>query len=228
MTVMSYECWEPLEATSEVFNALSAALGVVSYHFVQVFDLATPFVQDPLAVILLYPTLPALETYRQRPAIHSDKRNSTKLFFLRQLMGGSCGTIAALHALVNGIQQQEDKLPEPLVEIWESEYSVDPGDILQRSKRLLLDTTRIRQAHLLAAAAGGDGTSGQVGQRQGRHFITFVRRSNTLWELDGRREEGPLCRGNVDLWTEVRNLLLRAENHPRIHYETSVLALVPK
>ena len=213
-------CWEPLEATPEALTALTRALGVSSHTFVPAWDWEALEATTPL--VLLYPTLPELESFRQQREIIA--ADATQLYFMRQIVGGACGTVAVLHALMNGVPGASLQ-NSPLVEWRETTYSLDKSAIQERSTSIL-EHIKIREAHNLAAATNHPpNTPSQAGIRQGRHFVTFIHQNGLLWELDGRRN-APQCLGDTTAVSEIQRIL-QASHHPRVHLETVVLALVP-
>lgn len=224
-------CWEPLEATPESFNALLNALGLSSadgWKFVQVLDLDDDALRGTtaVAVILLYPTIPDIEAYLRRPTNASDDAPMDgsiprNLFFVRQLVGGSCGAIAALHAFLNAVAIPSGSPLQDFVE--RDGYSMEEAAILRRSRQVV-DNPSMREAHRRAAGPSSSSNS-QKGQRQGRHFLTFIQRNGRLWELDGRRE-APVCRGRQDFGSHMQGILMSTVD-PRVHFGSSVLALVP-
>ena len=227
--MMSEACWEPLEATPQAFNTLANALGVPWWKFVDVVDWdSVP--SDAVAWILMYPTtVPEIESHLHRTAASSACGcDSSNVFFVRQLIGGSCGTIAALHAMINGITEKEIPATSPLHEIIESldKHLRDDFDntVLHRS-RGVVENVVLQRAHEIASGTTGAQVVRCAGQRQGRHFLTFFKSpEGILWELDGRRKF-PVCRGShKDVMVEVQGILQKA---PDIHFGFALLALVP-
>lgn len=214
---MSLACWEPLEGTPEALNTLTKELGVSGWEFAQVWSMSD-VPRSAVAFILLYPTLPELEAHLRRK---SDSNScSFDGFFVRQLVGGSCLTIAALHALMNGIPE----IPKGSVlsELIQTECDVSDKESLRRRSLDVVEHPSIRRGHAMAAR---NLATSQAGQRQGRHFIVFVKKDGALWELDGRRE-WPMCRGSIDAVSAVQGILA-ASSDRRVHFDVSLLALVP-
>ena len=94
------------------------------WHFVSVLGLDSELLamlspDRAVALILLYPTTPELEQYRLLRRVHEDNTNTRddattvpiqNIVFLRQLVGGTCGTIAVVHALANCLLQYNNDL----------------------------------------------------------------------------------------------------------------------
>ena len=221
---MSETCWEPLEATPNVFNTLANALGVSLWKFVDIVEFAS-VPSDAVALILMYPTtVPEVDAHLRRPSATFED-SQPNIFFIRQLVGGSCGTIAALHALVNGIANRDIPTSSALHGLLDSaaEENDNEQSVTGRSC-LVIENSQIRRAHKIAAAGARTTTASFTGQRQGASFLTFVKSpEGLLWELDGRREN-PVCRGKKDAITEVQDILKTAVN---VHFGFVLLALVP-
>ena len=94
----------------------------------------------------------------------------------RQTVGGTCGTVALLNALLNapGVA-----LPELGLE----------GD--RPSAAAVLASPAVRAAHDRCAGAAG---SAEAGRRQGRHFVALVKVAKDYLWLDGKRA-GPVGAG---------------------------------
>jgi Ubiquitin carboxyl-terminal hydrolase, family 1 len=91
------------------------------WHFVSVLGLDSELLamlppDRAVALILLYPTTPELEQYGLRRRNedaqhhHATEKAPTNVVFLRQVVGGTCGTIAAVHALANCLLQYNNDI----------------------------------------------------------------------------------------------------------------------
>jgi len=256
-----YDPWIPLECSPSVFAKLSAGLGATGCKFEDVLSLDEDYVQSQcpssFAFILLYPTEPHVEAFRRQRRIpqqqEEDGVNKNKgVFFLRQLNGGACGTIAVLHALLNNRQHikiHNNRLNSPLAEflaslekLHSSDDDNDKDAVMKRS-RFFLESQGIAQAHFHAsrneteeASGGKDDPSRFAGQRQGRHFITFTPSvsGQCLLELDGRWPK-PIWRRPIPPNTttfvatamkEIQLIVATLED-PRLQLSVSVVAVMP-
>ncbi|KAJ1619037.1 peptidase C12, ubiquitin carboxyl-terminal hydrolase, partial [Pavlovales sp. CCMP2436] len=102
--------WIPLESSPEVFNDFARRVGVgAGYAFTDVLGLDAELLamlpQPCVAVLLLFPVsreLARSESARVRALGGWDvRRRSPRVFFMKQYVGNACGTVAAMHALVN-------------------------------------------------------------------------------------------------------------------------------
>ena len=243
-------CWEPLEGTPDVFNVVAQQLGLDTHnqwHFVDVLGLDDEIVSltipkssitghySAVALIVLYPTTdPEIDAYLKRD--ESVTNNDTCCCcFLKQLIGGMCGTMAVVHAIANSLPCHDAIAAESPLSILLLNDTTTTKGILPRSRRFA-ESEAVRRAHQAAVDSGNHHNRHAPscrGQRQGRHFLTFVHRNDWLWEIDGRRE-APTCRGTTSeetFWNEavaqVRGILA-ATNDPCLHARCSLVALVPQ
>lgn len=178
--------WKPLEIDPEMLNELLIKLGVGgSWQFVDIMGLedeALSWVPLPCcAVMLLFPLTQQHESYRekQRGAMGDGHRPEPGVFFIKQTVINSCGTLGLLHAVSNNKHRLD----------------FEPGSVI---KKFLDDTAsmsaddRARQLEInqsLRAAHDGVASLGQCQvdpEKVSFHFITFTSVGGQLYELDGR------------------------------------------
>lgn len=222
----SEAAWPPLASSPTGLTAFARCLGVDTsvLRFDDVLGLEPELLSmlpaPCVAMILLYPTSTAaqahLDSLAAAATTPSRERDASSLLFLRQLRGGTCGTVATLHALVNGaravassqrpkgsqvhLDQHLDqssssrllgqRLCEDLLLLHaEGEASCveDAGELCARRSRALLASRTIRAAHDESAVRSRTNQA-RTGERQGRHFVTLVPLHGRLMLLDGRRD----------------------------------------
>lgn len=219
--------WEPLECTPECLNALLVALGVHEWEFIDVLDTSClPY--HAAAFLLLHPTTKAVETYiQQMGTVNNAPASTNDLLFIRQHIGGSCGSIAVLHALLNSCKVKLPVLDSLRAVLVPKKQDDDQDNTIASINRSRHSVESIQAAHAGAAATiRSKGLSSRAGQRQGQHFVTFIQNNNDVWLLDGRRE-GPICRVDSSVQAELRGLLdSSAKEQPQTIYRFSVMALV--
>jgi ubiquitin carboxyl-terminal hydrolase L3 len=238
---MSTDAWEPLEGTPDVFTGLAKELGLdtTRWHFCDVLGLDNELLSlvpdGAAALIFLYPTTDKdIDLYLNRTEDSFLVPNGAH--FIRQIVGGTCGTIAVFHALANGTQCHDSILSGTVLEVLLNEDAVlhDADDVMSRSRRFV-NSGAVRKAHDAAVAAAireGGTRRPAAGKRQGRHFITFVNCNNHLLELDGRRPK-PTCRKITSEATFLRDAanevkaIVAATQDPLIHVRCTLVALVP-
>jgi hypothetical protein len=236
------EAWEPLEGTPRVFNALAQHLGLNTdqWHFADVLALEEDMVPDECAaLILLYPTASRIgvesssssETRRKCTAVSGLDRAS-EIAFWKQVVGGTCGTLAVTHAIANALPCHEALAKSsPCSPTVVENFTKGNLSMVERS-HLFVTSEVVRQAHQ-AAVQVTIGGNGEAGIRQGYHFVTFVHRSGCLWEIDGRRS-GPTCLQDctcqesfvADALAHVRSMLATSRFNEQQVLRCSVVALV--
>ena len=229
----SSACWEPLEGTPTTLNTLAKHLGLllddkttkkkkkISWKFVDVLGLDDDIVKLTIpfptyatctALILLYPTddeeitkyfESAIEKSDHQEEIQRRSSKNSRCIFLKQTIGGTCGTLATVHAIANSQNCCHDAVTpgSPLHELIRK-HEMSPTQAYQDRCDWFLQLDSVRNAHERAVEHMNQGKDSSVpsmmmsGQRQGRHFVTWVHKDGQLWELDGRRTE-PTWRGTT-------------------------------
>lgn len=175
--------WKPLESNPEVFNDYIHKLGVSSSIGVSECYGLTPdlmaFVPQPvLAVILTYPYDDAKESARSDALKDLDAPAAIpEVYYMKQLVGNACGTIALIHALANTVSDAD--LGTGIL-----------GDFIRRTRgkkpeeigESLGEDKKFCDQH---SSSSSQGQSDDVGENSDYHFICFVPVNDVLYELDG-------------------------------------------
>lgn len=206
---MNVTPWPPLASDPACFNHLLSGILRKSsaeerrYRFVDVWSLDDEalIVQHASAFrawILAYPTdSPAFEDFIDGyQSIECDHG----VYFWRQLLGGMCGTIALLHAIANTVKLSElDCSDDSLL----SQLAPQTGNVSHFDSNLcpmlsqrLVESAELRELHESAATASSS-RPGEIGKRQGTHFVTFVQHRNALVMLDGRKKSPMVVRNDL-------------------------------
>ncbi|CAB1327109.1 unnamed protein product [Coregonus sp. 'balchen'] len=167
--------WQPMEINPEMLNKVLSGLGVCgSWRFVDVLGLEDEGVSSVptpcCALMLLFPLTQQHESFRQQQA--GKVSGAPGLYFLKQTVVNSCGTVALLHAKF--LDETADMTPA------------------QRATHLE-NNQAIREAHDEVSAQGQCRVEAD---KVNFHFITFVNVKGQLYELDGRME-GPVNHGTT-------------------------------
>ncbi|GCC24641.1 hypothetical protein chiPu_0003043 [Chiloscyllium punctatum] len=177
--------WKPMEINPEMLNKCLSRLGVASsWKFVDVLGLeneSLSMVPSPVcALMLLFPLSQQHESYRDRQTSElSGKGIDSKVYFLKQTISNSCGTVGLINAIANN-QDKLDFVEGSILKRFLNEtMDLSAGE---RAKQLE-QNQEIKSAHDATAEEGEcqvheDGTN--------FHFITFVGIDEHLYELDGR------------------------------------------
>jgi ubiquitin carboxyl-terminal hydrolase L3 len=238
--------WEPLEGTPKTLNTLAQQLGLdtTQYQFVDVLglddDVLAMTIPPPtrcVAVILLYPTTDLdMEAFLARKGEAQDHK---RCVFLKQTVGGTCGTLAVVHVIANSVECHSAlAIDSPLSRLIQKQEDDKNSSNFENSNALsswFIELDGVRQAHQTAVDVMREGKSNpksRSGQRQGRHFVTWVHRGGCLWELNGRRREGPACRGTTHEKSFLKDTIwivrqvFGATKDESIHLKCCILALI--
>lgn len=137
-----------------------------------------------LAVLFLYRIKDSTEAFRKEEdeKIKADGQVlSSQVYYMKQTVGNACGTVGLLHAAMNNqerltfepgsflasfYEKTKDKTPEEIADILEADDALDT-------------------AHESAAS---EGQSHQISEGEvDTHFVCFVEKEGSLYELDGRK-----------------------------------------
>ena len=186
-----------MESDPEIMNLYSRKLGLdttlFSFHDVlSIEEWGLSMVPRPvLAVLMLFPVKDASEAFaadEQRRIDAAGQSVSDRVFYMKQTVGNACGTIAILHALLNGrdrglvfesssyltsfLQGTQEKSPEAIAEYLESDDKIEG----------------------FHEEAAGLGQSENTDEECNSHFICFTLVDGCVYELDGRKK-GPINHG---------------------------------
>ncbi|KAG9603163.1 ubiquitin carboxyl-terminal hydrolase, partial [Aureobasidium melanogenum] len=198
---MEQKTWKMLENNPDVMDRLATKLGLSpSLQFYDVYSLDDPELlahipRPALALLVIIPLTAAWDHNRkaedEHKEIYTGCGSGEPVIWFKQTIGHACGSIGLLHSLING-------------------HAVDyitPGSDLAniRSQAIPLDTTRRAEmlynneafeiAHKSVEEAGDSNVDSSL-ERNGGHFVSFVKCDGKLWELEGSRK-GPLDRGSL-------------------------------
>lgn len=219
--------WFPLESNPDLVNSYVRKLGYThAFEFVDVFsteEWALEMIAQPVqAVLLLYPLTEVQNQYQDAP--ETIAKDCQDVWFIRQRIGNACGTIALLHALLNG--SRDMFVPNSWLDQFAGmTQSLTP---LERAE-LLEQDNQIAQLHDQATSSEENVTNrGSLDDDLITHFIALVQVNGKLYELDGRKE-GPICHGPchnllVDACAVVQKFMQRDPSEVRF----TIMALAPK
>lgn len=182
-------------------NQLAATLGLSSeLVFYDVYSLDDPELlahvpRPALALLVIIPLTPAWD--QDRKAEDADKGPYTgsgpdePVIWFKQTIGNACGSIGLLHSLINGPAAD---FITPNSDIAVIRNAAIPLDMAKRAE-MLYNSEPFERAHKSVEQAG-DSYADPTLERNGGHFVSFVKTGGKLWELEGGRE-GPLDRGGL-------------------------------
>ncbi|XP_018601720.1 ubiquitin carboxyl-terminal hydrolase isozyme L1-like isoform X2 [Scleropages formosus] len=132
------------------------------------------------AVLLLFPLSQQHKSFREEQTrrLSGDHHEDLGVYFLRQTVANSCGTVGLLHSVANNRDKLEFESGSVLKRFLDDTLGMSAED---RAKHLE-KSEEIHKAHNEIAAEG------RCTVEEGKvsfHFITFVKVDGHLWELDG-------------------------------------------
>uniref|UniRef100_A0A8K9V0L8 Ubiquitin carboxyl-terminal hydrolase n=1 Tax=Oncorhynchus mykiss TaxID=8022 RepID=A0A8K9V0L8_ONCMY len=207
----------PVNVLFDCVLQVLSGLGVCgSWGFVDVLGLEDEGVSSvpspSCALMLLFPLTQQHESFRQQQA--GKVSGGTDLYFLKQTVVNSCGTVALLHAVANNPTHIEYDGDSALKKFLDETANMTPA---QRATHLE-NNQAIREAHDEVAVQGQCRVEAD---NVNFHFITFVNVKGQLYELDGRME-GPVNHGTTkddsfikDAARVCRGFVERAEGEVR-------------
>ena len=236
--------WFPLESNPNSLNHYISKLGFNTslYSFVDVYstddDTLSYMAQSGscIGIIMLYPLTEVQEEHRHTEATlkneNDSESNEDNIWFIKQRIGNSCGTIGILNTLGN--------IPQPFI----NEIAFAPSSWLQNFyKQTPISMDAIEKAEILESndeieKHHDESTSntqlnqtsrGGIDDKVLTHFISIVNVNNEVYELDGRKD-GPICHGQTSEETflydgikVVKKFMARDPNE----YRFTILALMP-
>ncbi|XP_015127218.1 ubiquitin carboxyl-terminal hydrolase isozyme L3 [Diachasma alloeum] len=180
----------PLESNPEVMTKFIHQLGVPEkFSLVDVYgldpDLLAMVPRPVLALILLYPDSEKAAAYTAELIAKIKEKGqevSRNIFHMEQSVSNACGTVALVHAIANNQDQidlQDGILKTFLEKARDLSFS-ERGELLVNTASGIID------AHEQLAQEGQT----QAPQEDApvyHHFVAYVEKDGSLYELDGRK-----------------------------------------
>ncbi|VVC90520.1 unnamed protein product [Leptidea sinapis] len=185
---MATETLVPLESNPDVINKFLQKHGVpTAWNIVDVMGLESEmlsWVPKPvIAVTLLFPLSDAYEQFKaneESEVLAKGQEVSSNLFYMKQCISNACGTIALIHAVANNTDKIELS-DGHLKKFLDAAKDLDPN----ARGTLFVNNDGIINSHKELAQEGQ--TQANPNEPVNHHFITFVHKDGSLYELDGRK-----------------------------------------
>nr|BAN20427.1 ubiquitin carboxyl-terminal hydrolase isozyme L3 [Riptortus pedestris] len=187
--------WIPIESNPEVMNKFLSRLGVPEkWQIVDVLSLDPDMLgiipRPTLALILLYPTNDKYKQLKNEEEAKIKEKGqdvSPNIYFLKQVISNTCGTVALLHSVANNLDQIQlgDGFLKQFIDDTKSLTPEERGDALAKN-------TSFINAHKEVAT---EGQSQLPTEEVIHHFVAFVHKDGALYELDGSGCSFPINRG---------------------------------
>jgi len=221
--------WIPLESNPEVLTKYSRMLGAKTGEWVDVFSLdedSLAVIPKPVnAVVLLFPISEGYDAFcKERDATIAKEGQdiSKNIFYLKQYVGNACGTVGVMHSLANNAETVKLEDGSSLADFIKTTAGMTPearGGELEKFNR-------IASAHE-EIASEGQTAAPSADEHLVTHFVAFVHKDGSLYELDGRRA-GPINHGPSTPETLLKDAAVickqRMERDPT-EYRFTVMAL---
>ncbi|XP_011690620.1 PREDICTED: ubiquitin carboxyl-terminal hydrolase isozyme L3 [Wasmannia auropunctata] len=187
--------WVPLESNPEVMTKFLHKLGVPKkWSILDVYGFESDllaFVPRPvLAVILLYPTKTE-KTEEDKAEVKDNKTDvPDSVYHMKQSISNACGTIALLHSVANNLDaiQLEDGFLKKFLDETKGLSYLERGERLDKAQGII-DT------HMESAQEGQTEAPAEDAEVY-HHFVAFVHKNGSLYELDGRKP-APINHGST-------------------------------
>ena len=177
---------KPLECNPDVFNKFLTKLGINDYEFTDVFGLdpdLLAFVPRPVrALLLVFPISETYETFKTAQDAHY--KHESNACWSQQTVGNTCGTMAVLHALANGVPNLGNGLGSDLIHQFQSLKEEDRHEFMETNPEIIA-------LHKELADSGESSVSDDLSCEN--HYVCLTKSGKDIVELDGRRK-GPLLR----------------------------------
>ncbi|XP_018319205.1 ubiquitin carboxyl-terminal hydrolase isozyme L3 isoform X2 [Agrilus planipennis] len=177
-------------------NKFMQTLGVEDkWSFVDVYGLdgeTLQWVPRPvLAVMLLFPCNDKFEEFAKEECEQIKQKGQTispTVYFMKQFVSNACGTVALIHSIANNLDKINisDGLFKSTLE---SSINMTPDE-----RGTLLTNTGGGISEIADSLAKEGQTEVSPNMRVYHHFVAFVCKDGSLYELDGRRDF-PINRG---------------------------------
>ncbi|KAF7495332.1 Ubiquitin carboxyl-terminal hydrolase isozyme L3 [Sarcoptes scabiei] len=224
MSVENETYWNPLESDPETMTEYLQLISMTPYRLIDVpsVDLAEElgiFNQNIFAYIFLFPMI----KHKKLGTIEIDGC-ANGLFFMKQFIHNSCGSIALLHAYFNSISPKEFVQDSLLHTFYYENCSKDPDSI---GKAFAEGEDFKKTHHEMSLLGQSHVPTGDDLENIDLHFVAFVPFKNNIYELDGR-EDGPINHGSTTSQTFKSDCLAIIKKYMLQNpesYNFSILAL---
>ncbi|XP_043917403.1 ubiquitin carboxyl-terminal hydrolase isozyme L1 [Protopterus annectens] len=186
--------WKPMEINPSMLSKAIEDLGVSGCCCEDILGLEEASLANvrgsPLSLILLFPLTSEHAAFRQQQVkeLTEKQPSGSGIYFMKQTIGNSCGTICLLHSVANNQTKLKFKDGSPLKKFLSETANQSPED---RAKHLE-KCEDIRRIHDAVADEG----QCRVAEGKNFHAVAFVNVNGTLVEFDGL-EPSPIYHGKT-------------------------------
>ncbi|KAK2589258.1 hypothetical protein KPH14_007818 [Odynerus spinipes] len=182
--------WVPLESNPEVMTKFLHKLGVPEkWGIIDIYglepDLLAVVPKPVLAVILLYPESVKTELQNKEDEETKSKDNGKDtpdgVYHMKQIISNACGTVALIHSVANNMDavNLKDGFLKSFLDESKDLSFAERGELLVNAQGII--TTHKESAQEGQTEAPEEDTPVYY------HFVAFIQKNGTLYELDGRK-----------------------------------------
>ncbi|XP_067003998.1 ubiquitin carboxyl-terminal hydrolase isozyme L3 isoform X2 [Anabrus simplex] len=161
-------------------------------------DLLATVPRPVLAVLLLFPCTDKYDEHKALQEAEINEKGQTvsdNVYYLKQAVTNACGTIALIHSVANNAEQIQ--LGDGhLKQFLDDSMALTPeerGELLQKAEGIINTHKEL--------ALEGQTEAPESDEPVNFHFVAFVEKDGTLYELDGRKafpiNHGPTARNTL-------------------------------
>jgi ubiquitin carboxyl-terminal hydrolase L3 len=182
--------WVPLESNPAVLSRFAASLGLPEkWGFSDCFgldpELLAMLPQPCLALIFLFPytKMAAYKAEQHDRLVASGQHISPQVYFMKQLVGNACGTVAVVHCLANNAQALGIK-EGFFTQLLERTRNLSPE---QKGRSFGKEEGLAAAAHAAATDSSAQTEAPEADADVDSHFVCFTVVDGHLYELDGAK-----------------------------------------
>jgi len=225
--------WQPLESNPVLINKFITDLGFdtnkyLFHELLSIEEWGQAMIPWPtMAVMFLYPNNEAhtkVKLAEMAKIKEEAPKSSSDIFFMKQYAKNACGTIAAIHAIVNLGREERDLIKtgsflDGFFQEVKVATSEESGKIFSENKELQSMHTEVVQ----------QGVTRVENEKWDNHFVCFVQKDGNLYELDGTLDfpinHGPCDR--MELLFKATQVVKEYMERDPAEIKFTVLALAP-
>lgn len=198
----SAQRWLPIESNPSVMNQFLHNMGMPkAWAMTDVFglddELLAMIPQPVSALLLLFPINNKYEDY-VKSIDFSGQSISENVYYMKQTISNACGTVAMIHSVANNLDVI-DLGNGILKDFLEATKDSSP----EEKAKQLEDNNQVCEVHDNIAREGQTAAP-SLEESVDYHFVAFVEKDGTLYDLDGRKP-GPLNCGKTTKETFLKD-----------------------
>lgn len=199
--------WIPMESNPEVMNPFLRTIGIKQHvKIVDVLgfdDMLLEMVEGKVeGLIMLYPL-------KKDPGsdLSYEENSTNKLYFMKQTIRNACATMAIIHLVANQCNDGDFEPNSSIKKFIDESKQFDPDVKANRFESCQSIATAHEQA-----TNEGQTDAPSASDSVEYHFICFIHRLDTIYEMDGRAR-APINRGPTSQKTFLKDAMKVCESY---------------